>query len=175
MSTIRKLPEEDLDEYVRIVYNAYPGFGLDMEKLRGRMLKILKEDTVSNLYGLYREGKLLGGMRCLDLTMKLLSTKTVGGGVGLVAVDLLHKEEKVCKELITYFLKHYRKKGISIALLYPFRPDFYKKMGFGYGTKVNQYRIKPESLPKGDSKKNTRFLDEDDREALLECYNRLMD
>ncbi len=107
--------------------------------------------------------------------MKLLSTKTVGGGVGLVAVDLLHKKEKVCKELITYFLKHYRKKGISIALLYPFRPDFYKKMGFGYGTKVNQYRIKPESLPKGDSKKNTRFLDEDDREALLECYNRLMD
>lgn len=92
-----------------------------------------------------------------------------------MAVDLLHKKEKVCKELITYFLKHYRKKGISIASLYPFRPDFYKKMGFGYGTKVNQYRIKPESLPKGDSKKNTRFLGEDDREALLECYNRLMD
>jgi len=42
MNNIRKLSEEDLEEYVKIVYNAYPGFGLDIEKLRGRMLKILR-------------------------------------------------------------------------------------------------------------------------------------
>jgi predicted acetyltransferase len=56
-----------------------------------------------------------------------------------------------------------------------FRPDFYKKMGFGYGTKVSQYRVSPASLPRGQSKAHVRFLQADDREGVVGCYNRVVE
>jgi len=48
-------------------------------------------------------------------------------------------------------------------------------MGFGYGTKINQYRIKPSALPKGPSKSHVRYLTEEDRQALVDCYQRFAD
>ena len=86
-------------------------------------------------------------------------------------------KEHVAKEMMTYFLRHYRERGVPIAILYPFRPDFYKKMGFGYGTKMNQYRVKPAALPKGPSRAHVRYLDKSDgdRQAVMDCYNRFLD
>jgi predicted acetyltransferase len=112
---------------------------------------------------------------CLhDFTMNFFSRRIAAGGVGMIAVDLLHKKEHVAKEMVTYFLRHYRERGAPIAMLYPFRPDFYRKMGFGYGTKKSQYRVQPSSLPRGPSKAHVRYLDESDRQALLDCYDRFM-
>jgi predicted acetyltransferase len=107
-----------------------------------------------------------------DFTMTLHSTQTLVGGVGLVAVDLAHKKEKVCKELIEFFLQHYRKKGACMTALYPFRPDFYRKMGFGYGTKVSLYKIKPGDLPRGKSRGHIQLLDKSDLRAIVNCYDR---
>jgi predicted acetyltransferase len=43
-------------------------------------------------------------MRLYDFTMKLLSTRTLVGGLGSVAVDLLHKKEKVARDMILRFM-----------------------------------------------------------------------
>ena len=111
-------------------------------------------------------------MRTYDFSMNFFSCKTLVGGVGLVAVDLLHKKEKVCKELILYFIELYRRKGAPLVALHPFRPDFYRKMGFGYGTKINEYRIRPGDLPRGIAKKHVRFLAPRDRKSFKECCDR---
>ncbi len=177
-SVLKAIPDEDLDDFINIVANAYPSIKLFGEEARQKFkqrTKGLGENPTLHLYGLYREGQLQGSMRMFDFTMKLLSVKAPAGGVGLVAVDLLHKKEKVAKDLIAYFLQYYRERGTSIALLYPFRPDFYKQMGFGYGTKLNQYRIKPASLPSGGAKEQVEFLKKDDEQSLLDCYNRYLE
>jgi predicted acetyltransferase len=172
MSRVNLIPKKDLDTFITIVANAYPEIPLSKEEERARLKKRLinlQKDEKRHLYGLYRNGTLLGGMILYDFTMNFLSIKTLAGGVGLVAVDLVHKREKVCKELITYFLDHYRKKGAFIACLYPFRPDFYKKMGFGFGSKMHYYRIRPDQLPK-EKKDHIQFLEPCDRKAVAECY-----
>lgn len=61
-----------------------------------------------------------------------------------------------------------------MALLYPFRTDFYKKMGFGMGTKMSKYRIPPGNFPKGAGKAHLFFAKQDDREAIAACYQRFM-
>ena len=176
MSQIKKLPKKDIDDFLTIGANAYPGMKVytdeEKKKLKKRVLGYLAKDPTMALYGLYRKGKLLGGMSLHDFTMTLLSAKALIGGVGFVAVDLSHKKEKVCKELIEFFLQHYRKKGATMTALYPFRPDFYRKMGFGYGTKISHYRIKPADLPRGTSRDHIRFLQKKDQKAVIDCYNR---
>jgi predicted acetyltransferase len=173
---IKKIPYKDFAEMVVILTNAFAGFGVttdeERKKIRLRLARSQRDDRTTCFYGLYEDGKLIGIMRHHDFSMNFVSTQLPVGGVGQVAVDLLHKKEKVCKELITYYLKHYRGKGVYMAALYPFRPDFYRKMGFGYGAKANVYRIKPADLPQRTAKKNIRFLRKKDRASIMACYNR---
>jgi predicted acetyltransferase len=44
-------------------------------------------------------------------------------------------------------------------------------MGFGYGSKMNEYRVHPAALPKGGSKEHLVFLDTSDSDQLLDYYN----
>ncbi len=176
MNKIKRIPKKDMDDFVTIVANAYPGIKIntveEKDKLKQRLLKNVTKDPTNSLFGLYKSGKLAGVMSLHDFTMTMLSTRVLTGGIGLVAVDLAHKKEKVCKELVEFFLGHYSKKGAPMTALYPFRPDFYRKMGFGYGAKINQYRIKPRDLPRGKSRSHICFLDKEDRKELVNCYNR---
>jgi len=171
---IRRIPVRDLSVFVEIIANAYPGFNIvtadDKKKMKERLIKISGDPTIGH-YGLYRGSRLLGGMRTYDFAMNLFTMEALVGGVGLVAVDLLHKKEKVCKELIRYFIDLYKRKGACLVALYPFRPDFYRKMGFGYGTKLNEFRIKPADLPRVP-KGHVRFLTQRDRKAFKECCER---
>lgn len=177
-SVVKKLEVADYDNFIRIVANAYPGLKLFSEEARQnfKQQRFLNssDDSSINFYGLFRSDELIGGMRLFDFVMQLRSVKIPAGGVGTVAVDLLHKKQKVARELIRYYLQHYRERGVALAILYPFRPDFYKQMGFGYGTRLNQYRVKPQHLPGTGLKNGTYFLKPGDESALVECYNRYM-
>ncbi|MGD2247533.1 MAG: GNAT family N-acetyltransferase [Candidatus Methanofastidiosia archaeon] len=174
MTHITLLPEKHLDDFITIVSNAYPGMEIftqeDIKKFRETLKKITEGET-TNLYGAYRDNTLVGGMIFDDFTMTLYTVQTLTGGVGMVAVDLVHKKEKVCKDMILYFLEHYHKKGACLTALYPFRPDFYRKMGFGVGAKMHQYRVKPDQFPR-KTKDHIQFLDKPDKQLLVDCYTR---
>ncbi|MFE8697160.1 enhanced intracellular survival protein Eis [Cytobacillus sp. FJAT-53684] len=175
-SYIRKLEKHEIPAFVEIAVNAYPGtmkntlefkerFKNNLESIQGNIESI-------DFFGLFRGGKLIGGMRIHQFTMNVYGKLIEAGGVGLVAVDLLHKKEKAAKDLIDYFISYFKEKGNSIVMLYPFRPDFYKKMGFGYGTKVNQYQIEPASFPKAATKEGLIYLDSSHKELMKSCANR---
>jgi predicted acetyltransferase len=172
---IKRIPKKEYAEFVDIGCNAYPGMGIHSADDKKRLLKRLIQahtDPVLELYGLYEKAKLRGGLRLFDFTMNVFSTWVPTGGGGFLAVDLVHKKEKVARELMNFFIRHYRDRGYPLAALYPFRPDFYRKMGFGYGTKVNKYLIKPSDLPRGNSKKHIRSLKKEDFRAMHACYDR---
>ncbi len=177
MRTIRPITIEEMDDFITIFANAYPGlsvFGEDKRlQFRKRLARTFREPGVSS-FALFEDGEMRGIMRLYDFTMNFLSTRALVGGVGSVAVDLLHKKEKVAADMLRYFLQYYKQKGACLTVLYPFRPDFYRRMGFGYGTKRDLYRVRPSSFPKGPSHANLTFLTGEDREALKACYHRFM-
>ncbi|MHA2297182.1 MAG: GNAT family N-acetyltransferase [Candidatus Hodarchaeales archaeon] len=181
MSQVKKLPVEDIEAFIDISVKAYPGLypeGITEERKQRTIdsYKNVQEKVPKiNVYGFYRGDQVHGGMILYDYTMKMLSTKVQAGGVGQMAVDLLHKKEHVCKEMMTYYLHHYREKGFTMAILYPFRADFYKQMGFGYGTKMNRYYFEPASLKKGKSRNHLTYLQKEDAISLIDCYNRYVD
>jgi predicted acetyltransferase len=175
MREIRALREGDWAEAARIQAEAYPGVGIataeEIERSQQNMIAVQERPNVT-FYGLFEADKLLGIMRWHDFQMRLLSTGTLAGGVGGVAVDLLYKKEKVARDMIDFYLRHYREQGACMAALYPFRPDFYKRMGFGLGAKLNQYEIDAKALPYGRSKSHLSPLTETDAPALYECHQR---
>ena len=176
MSEVRLIRDDEFEEYTRITLDAYPAMFTDVteERRQGwieRMKTTQDIDDAVNYYGCYRGGEMVGGMRLHDFKMTLYGYHVLVGGVGNVCVDLLRRKEHVSKEMMEYFHRHYRGRGAKLVILYPFRSDYYVKMGYGYGRKMNQYRFRPEDLPRG-SRDNVSYLDESDVEALNVCFNR---
>ncbi|WP_230875074.1 GNAT family N-acetyltransferase [Lysinibacillus cavernae] len=118
------LKEQDFLSFVNIVVGAYPG-RMDgsqptKEQLKNLFMQNQSNDESHGYYGLWEDDKLIGGMRLHDFQMNLFSKMLPIGGVGLVAVDLLHKKEKVAKELIQHFLNSFIEKNVHFVALYPF-------------------------------------------------------
>lgn len=179
MSEIRILSPEDFDAVAQIFADAYPGLGIvsseDRERFKQRALKLHEQEPAAHFHGLFRGNKLLGIMCLYELQMNFLQTQIPAAGIGQVAVALPHKKEHVAKEMMSYCLYYYRERDVPLVALYPFRPDFYRRMGFGYGSKIHQYRLRPAALPRGPSKARVRYLVWDDRQAASACYHRFAD
>ena len=177
MSDVRRLTEAEYEPFVRIAANAYPAWGVHSAEDRQRMVERLvtrAADPSVRHYGAFREGALLGGMALYDFTMNVYGAQVPTGGVGMIAVDLLHKKERVAHDLVAFFLERSRARQAPLAALYPFRPDFYKHMGFGYGAKTSEYRVQPANLglPQGSSKEHIAYLTGADLQPIFECYQR---
>ncbi|MED4570774.1 GNAT family N-acetyltransferase [Brevibacillus agri] len=176
MDEIRPVSRNDIDEVVRIAAMAYPGSNLlgteSRQQFAERVKSTLENDPNVSYHGCYRDGRLVGIMKWYDLSMYVYGIPLLTGGIGTVAVDLLHKKEKVAKAMLHGFLSAYRERGIPIVSLYPFRVDFYKQMGFGAGSKIHQYKFKPASLPY-TGKEQIVYLKKEDKEQVLACYQRV--
>lgn len=176
MESIRELKPREMDDFMRIVLNAYPRLDmlLEMEALgfSERILEEARDPSVSHI-GFFSKDEMQGVMRCHDLQMNFHGRMIPAGGMGLLAVDLLHKKEHVAKKLMEYYHGLYLKKGACMTLLYPFSTLFYRRMGYGYGPKMDRYRIHPLALPEGGSKKNLHYLTPDDRDEFTACHARV--
>jgi predicted acetyltransferase len=133
------------------------------------------EDPEASTYGLHRDGRLACAMRVHRYRMTFGAVQQVPvHGLAGVAVDLAHKKEKLGKMLVEEFLAICARDGAPLAALYPFRADFYKRMGFGMGGKKSIYSLPPSAfpLPDGSPKVRLRRAGLADDRALCACYNR---
>lgn len=178
MREIRELSEIHIDEYTEIAYNAYPSFKdfskEAMDKYKKETLEVLKNDADVTFYGMFQKDKLIAVMRLFDFQMNCFGEIIPVSGIGFLGVHLMHKKEKAAYDMLKFYENHYRNRGIPFGLLLPFRPDFYKKMGYGFGTKMNQYRILSSRIPAYYKDSDIRYIDKRDLNKLLDCHNRMV-
>ncbi|MCP4684956.1 MAG: GNAT family N-acetyltransferase [bacterium] len=178
LSDIRRIDDKDFDDYMRINCEAYPGMEIFTAEERAKYVTNMRQskgDPRTVRFGAFRDDTMVGCMRLFDYVMNVRGAKVKTGGVGAVAVDLMHKKTHVAKEMMVYYLNHYIERDFPMAILWPFRSDFYHDMGFGLGARMFRYSIKPSSLPRGTTKDHVRYLDQKDMPALTECHNRYVD
>ncbi|HEY0393953.1 MAG TPA: GNAT family N-acetyltransferase [Candidatus Elarobacter sp.] len=120
-----------------------------------------------------RDGDLAGVMRLYDYEMNVRGRDALTGGVGSVGVALAHKRRGIARALIGWYLDHYRERGAPFAVLHAFRLDFYRALGFGYGTPMHRYRFAPATLRDDGARGTIRILGPDDAAALMECDERV--
>ena len=162
------MKESDLQDMVRLQADAYTAFA---ERMTPERIFALHNRPDVKYHGAYQNSKLVGGFNIWDFEMNMRQSMIKAKGIGAIAVDLAHKKEKIAREIMRHFLNGLRADGINLALLYPFNSAFYHKMGFGFGSLLQQFRVKPSDLPGGDSKAHIIRLFEDSAARLTEFYN----
>jgi len=172
MYTFSLMNEKNTHAMAQQQIDAYPGFmqNISVEQYAESMTDTNNRPN-TKYYCAFSGNKLVGGFLMLDFEMNMRQIMVKASGLGMVAVDLNHKKEKVCREIMRYYLNTLRTNGVNVALLYPFNSSFYHKMGFGFGTLLQQFRIKPSNLPSGNSKAHIARLNEDNAEAIAKFYN----
>ncbi|MGL6198001.1 MAG: GNAT family N-acetyltransferase [Lachnospiraceae bacterium] len=177
MREIRKLNESHIDQHTIIYYNAYPSYK-DFSSEAILKHKALISDTMKNdpnveFYGLFEGGRLLAAARYFRLKMNCFGKVIDTGGLGSLCVDLTHKKQNLATQLVGHFEEYCVANNMPIAVLLPFRPDYYKKQGYGFGAKTDRYRIKTEFIPLHNHEEgDLRYIEGKDRMKLLECHKR---
>ncbi len=172
---VKLLPDDHLPEFIRIAGDAYPALDINTAAEREKAVERFRSqnrDERNHMFGCYRDDRLVGGVRLHDFQLHVRGAVLPCGGGGMLAVDLPYKKQHVAKEIMQFFFGRYRQQEASMAALWPFRPDFYRKMGAGYGGKIHEYHIAPASFPLEDSTLVTRRLTIEDSEAIADCFNR---
>lgn len=171
---VRAIKPEDMKDYMEIYLNAYPA-GKDLsdecyEKYLGRNMQSLKEFDHVNFHGLFEDGKLIAQAKFIDFDVNLFGKMSRATGLMALGVHPLHKHKGAARDMVKAFEEYALKSGSNLCMLLPFRIDFYKKMGYGYGTKMNEYHIPTEYLPKDGSIGHVRLIRNDEIEKMLDCF-----
>ncbi|MFW9853690.1 MAG: enhanced intracellular survival protein Eis [Candidatus Thorarchaeota archaeon] len=173
---VKKLTNSDFTNFAAIVIRAYPGMlperfsQEDKESWINRMQAVHEKNVKINYWGYFKDDVLIGGMILYDYKMSLFDVQMDVGGVGMVCVDLLRKKEHTAKKLIEFFHQHYLDRGFTITCLWPFRSDFYEKMGYAIGKKMNQYRFNPDQI-RSISRESTVYFETTDIPELCRFFN----
>lgn len=160
----------------RLLADAYPIMGFttaDALATYAQQLSVIADDPDSTCVVARRNGELVGVMRMYDFQMNVHGRDALTGGVGAVAVGRAHKRRGVARALIAWYLAHYRERGAPFAALYPFKLDFYRTLGFGYGAPMHRFRFDPATLRGDGARGEIRTLGEGDLDALCACYERV--
>jgi len=172
--TIRKLTPADLPAYMEIYLNAYPA-GKDLsqecyDKYAARHAESMEDFDHVTYYGLFEGDVMAAAMKLIDFDMNLYGRMRKATGLMALGVHPLHKKKGLAREMVRYFETYTKESGATIALLLPFRMDFYRQLGYGCGTKMDEYHIPTLQLPKGDTSK-LKYMGTGDIDKVLACYS----
>lgn len=174
MYTIREIKPQDIEQYLTIYLNAYPAFkDLDhacYEEHRQRNLKNIELPDVEYV-GLFEGETLMASMKLVHFDMNLYGVMTPALGLMSLAVHPLHKKKGLALQMMKYYEDRAKELKSPVLPLLPFNITFYRNMGYGLGSKRALYHLPTANLPKGEIKRDLRFLTADDFDAMIDCYN----
>ncbi len=161
---------------VRLETDAYPIMRIDSAEASARFTERLRSflaDPGVRLAVAECDGAIVGAMLLYDFTMRVRESDVLAGGLGSVAVSPMHKRRGVARAMVRWYLDDFRARGAAFAVLHPFRLDFYRALGFGYGTPMRRYAFAPHTLEARGARGTVRLLGPGDVTALIACDERV--
>lgn len=171
---IRPITPSDMTAYINIYLNAYPA-GKDLssdcyDKYYSRNMQSLLEFDHVNFFGMFEEGELIAIMKLIDFDMNLFGEMRKATGLMSLGVHPLHKKKGAARDMVRFFEEYTVKSGGTVSLLLPFRMDFYRKLGYGCGTRLDEYHIRTEYLPEERDMEGLRFMSKEDVDNMVLCH-----
>jgi len=125
---------------------------------------------IDDAWLLTRQDRLAGALRLYRLTQYLHGTRLPMMGVAAVAVAPAARRQGLGADLCRQALRLGRARGDVVSVLYPFRPSFYQRLGWGLVGILDSFLFRPRDLPAPASFGRVRLAGPADRVAVAEVY-----
>ncbi|MDD4029165.1 MAG: GNAT family N-acetyltransferase [Caldisericia bacterium] len=175
--SIQRIAKSELPSFIQLLSLAYNiKTQEDVDKEMKQWAKFL--DAGVELYGYYMKDTMAGCMALYPFEMNYMDHYLPVSGIGAVAVHPVYKREKVCLNMIQYALKAAKEEGCYFSVLYPFRPDFYRSMGYGLGPITYKYSFRLDQFQDvladvQDGEGFIRQFQKEDFPNILEFYRKI--
>jgi len=166
------IAKDRINEYTDCYFGAYTAFK-DMteagrESKKELLLYSMDNDKSVHFFGLEEDGKIIATMRIVDYEINIFGQMKKAAGLASLAVHHLHKKQHAAFDMVKFF-DDYAKENCDIALLLPFNMAFYKKMGYGFQSRIMEHNVPTASLPAHDDISHLVLLNDSDLNDILNC------
>jgi len=120
------------------------------------------------------QGRMVGALRAYRMTQYIGASALPMMGLASVAVSPDARRSGIGREMCRQILRLARERGDIVSALYPFRPAFYRSLGWGLVGELHGYRFAPESLSAEAAAIPVRLaVLPTDEPAIAACYERV--
>lgn len=172
--TIQAAVAEDAREVAELWCHAFPGRRTVEQRIRmletGGRYGGLETVVVMRSSG----GELAGAAKLYRLEGHVAGAPLPAMGLAAVAVAPAYRRHGLGARLCTHAIRAAADRGDVISMLYPFRPDYYERLGWGLVGELHDYRFRTDDLPAYREARHVRPAAGDaDRDAIAACYARV--
>jgi predicted acetyltransferase len=173
-TTIRPAVAADMEAVAELWCQAFPGKRTVAERVRmleagGRYggletVLVARDDA----------GRLRAACKIYRLIQHIAGVPMPMMGLAAVAVAPAARRQGLGARLCTRALEAARERGDVISTLYPFRADYYERLGWGLVGELHEYRVRTGALPAYEEGRHVRTArSAADAEAIAACYARV--
>ena len=165
--TLRPAEDADLPALAHLWATAFPG-----ERTAAQRLDGLTEGTdpfggretcwVGEL-----EGRFVGGLRSYPLRMHLWGREFSVQGLAAVAVTPEARRQGVGGLLCRAALHGAHEAGVELSALFPYRVDFYRRLGYSLAGELHRYIAAPGEFPRFPGGREARVVEADEAMHLV--------
>ncbi|NJD10225.1 MAG: GNAT family N-acetyltransferase [Gemmatimonadetes bacterium] len=169
---LTRATRRDIPRLAELWCHAFPG----EKTLEQRIRQLEAGGTyggIEDAWYLTRQERVAAALRLYSLTEYLHGTRFPMLGVAAVAVAPEARRQGLASELCRLGLRLGRDRGDVVSVLYPFRPDFYRRLGWGLAGALHCFRFRPQTLPAPGTATRVRLGDAALRPAVAACYQRV--
>jgi predicted N-acetyltransferase YhbS len=151
---IRKIEEKDYENAAAIKHMAFyieQNKQDNIEKIIDSFYAI-ENMSHSQVYVCCHGEKVIGLITIHEFMVNFHNKSISINALGGVAVHNSYRMQGAADFMIRFFLEESLRCGINIVMLYPYKPAFYKKYGFGWGIEKYEYSFNTNVLKYKDSK-----------------------
>jgi predicted N-acetyltransferase YhbS len=121
------------------------------------------------------DGRLLAACKVYRLTQRICGAAMPTMGLAAVAVTPAARRRGLGARLCRHAMLAARARGDLLSALYPFRPDYYERLGWGLVGELHDYRFHTAALPRYDEAGHVRVArGPGDADAIAACYARVV-
>lgn len=170
--TVRRAERGDLRPLAELWAHAFPGERTVAERVRQLEVGI-PYGGIETAWVAEEGGRITAAFRAYRLTEYIAGVALPMLGLAAVAVSGSARRRGLGRRIVQDALRVGRDRGDVVSVLYPFRPDFYHALGWGFAGELHVCRFRPEALPEYEGHEHVRLATPQDRGAITACYARV--
>lgn len=117
--------------------------------------------------------RLVAACKCYQMEQRILGVAVPMLGLAAVAVAPSHRRRGLGARLCSEAIRRGAERGDVVSALYPFRPDYYERLGWGLVGELHEYRFRTTDLQPYEGADAVREAMEEDYDAVAGCYDRV--
>ncbi len=138
MLTYRPLTEQDLEQFAALEQYAFPA------NYAGYVSSEVHTNRLARLRGLFSGDTLAAQLEVIPLRIQAGAGEIPAAGIGAVASAPALRRRGHVALLLRHLADELRAQGVPLAILYPFKPSFYRRYGWAIFFERRMYSGPPE-------------------------------